>query len=44
LDQGCGHATRRTDGGTAMMDVVLLALGLGFFVLSVGYAIACDRL
>jgi len=26
------------------MDVVMLALGLGFFALSVGYAIACDRL
>jgi hypothetical protein len=36
--------TQRTDGDTAMMDVVMLALGLGFFALSVGYAIACDRL
>jgi len=27
-----------------MMDVVMLAFGLGFFALSVGYAIACDRL
>jgi len=27
-----------------MLDVVLLALGLGFFALSVGYAYACDRL
>jgi len=26
-----------------MMDLILLALGLGFFVLSVGYAYACDR-
>jgi hypothetical protein len=35
---------KRTDGDTAMMDVVMLALGLGFFALSVGYAIACDHL
>jgi len=27
-----------------MLDVVLLALGLGFFALSIGYAYACDRL
>jgi len=27
-----------------MLDVILLALGLVFFVLSIGYAYACDRL
>jgi len=27
-----------------MLDVILLALGLGFFVLSIGYVYACDRL
>jgi hypothetical protein len=27
-----------------MLDVVMLAIGLGFFALSVGYTIACDRL
>jgi len=27
-----------------MFDVILLALGLAFFVLSIGYAYACDRL
>jgi hypothetical protein len=27
-----------------MLDVVLLALGLGFFLLAVGYAHACERL
>jgi hypothetical protein len=36
--------SRRTDGDTAMMDVVMLAIGLGFFALSIGYVIACDRL
>lgn len=30
--------------GASMLDLVMLALGLGFFVLSVGYTIACDRL
>jgi hypothetical protein len=33
-----------TTGSTAMLDVLLLALGLGLFVISVGYAYACDRL
>jgi hypothetical protein len=27
-----------------MLDSVMLAIGLGFFALSVGYTIACDRL
>jgi len=27
-----------------MLDLVMLALGLAFFALSVGYAIACDHL
>jgi hypothetical protein len=27
-----------------MLDLILLGLGLGFFVLAVGYTIACDRL
>ncbi len=31
-------------GSASMLDVLLLALGLGLFVVSVGYAYACDRL
>jgi hypothetical protein len=27
-----------------MLDLILLAVGLGFFALSIGYTIACDRL
>jgi hypothetical protein len=27
-----------------MLDIIMLALGLAFFALSVGYAVACDRL
>jgi hypothetical protein len=27
-----------------MLDFILVALGLGFFAVSVGYAYACDRL
>jgi len=27
-----------------MLDVVMIALGLGFFALSIGYVILCDRL
>jgi hypothetical protein len=29
---------------TEMLDIVMLAIGLGFFALSVGYAMACDQL
>jgi hypothetical protein len=29
---------------TPMLDIIMLAMGLGFFALSVGYAYACDRL
>lgn len=27
-----------------MLDVIMLAIGLGFFALAVGYTYACDRL
>jgi len=27
-----------------MMDIVMLALGLGLFVAGIGYAYACERL
>jgi preprotein translocase subunit SecG len=33
-----------SSGANKMMDVIMLAIGLGFFVLSVGYCYACDRL
>jgi hypothetical protein len=29
---------------TAMLDLIMLAIGLGFFALSIGYVYACDRL
>ena len=35
---------RLSEGAPKMLDLILLALGLGFFVLSVGYVYACDRL
>jgi hypothetical protein len=27
-----------------MLDIIMLAIGLGFFALSIGYAYACDQL
>jgi hypothetical protein len=27
-----------------MLDLIMIAIALGFFALSVGYTIACDRL
>ncbi len=35
---------RPRGGGCRMLDIIMLAIGLGFFALSVGYTIACDRL
>ena len=37
-------AWRAPGGSTEMLDIVMLAIGLGFFALSVGYAMACDQL
>jgi hypothetical protein len=31
-------------GEHPMLDIIMLAIALGFFALSVGYAYACDRL
>jgi hypothetical protein len=28
----------------AVLDIMMIAIALGFFALSVGYTIACDRL
>jgi hypothetical protein len=37
-------ASLRAPEGCRMLDVAMLAIGLIFFALSVGYTIACDRL
>jgi hypothetical protein len=37
-----GNTTPRE--GATMLDIILLAAGLGFFALSIVYAYACDRL
>jgi hypothetical protein len=29
---------------TSMMDVIMIAIGIVFFALSIGYVYACDRL
>jgi hypothetical protein len=31
-------------GASTMLDVIMLATGLGFFALSVAYVYACERL
>jgi hypothetical protein len=38
----CGAAG--AERSAEMLDVVMLAIGLGFLALSVGYAMACDQL
>jgi hypothetical protein len=39
-----GCAPSRRDKEHPMLDVLMLALGLGFFVAAVGYTYACERL
>ena len=34
----------KTEESHPMLDVFMLVLGIGFFALSVAYALACDRL
>jgi hypothetical protein len=36
--------TSRRDQENSMLDIIMLALGLGLFVLAVGYTYACERL
>jgi preprotein translocase subunit SecG len=38
---GFGRGSR---GVYPMLDVVMLVMGIGFFVLSIAYAVACDWL
>lgn len=44
---GAGHeadTVERSREGSFMLDVIMLAIALGFFVLTVGYAYGCERL
>jgi hypothetical protein len=38
------HSRAAVREGAFMLDIVMLALGLGFFVVAVGYTYACERL
>ena len=40
----CGIGATGAARSTEMLDIIMLAIGLGFFALSVGYANACDQL
>jgi hypothetical protein len=40
----CWHATEFWLGEISMMDVIMIAFGVVFFALSIGYVYACDRL
>jgi hypothetical protein len=35
---------RASQGASKMFDLAMLALGIAFFVVSIGYVYACDRL
>ena len=41
---GCPVAASAERKEFPMLDVIMLAIGLGFFALSIGYTIVCDRL
>jgi hypothetical protein len=41
MEDGAPPPTARS---MQMLDIIMLALGLAFFALTVGYTIACDRL
>jgi hypothetical protein len=38
------HDPSRRDRENTMLDIVMLALGLGFFAAAIGYTYACERL
>jgi hypothetical protein len=40
----CWHAAGFLLGDIPMMDVIMIAIGVVFFALSIGYVYACDRL
>jgi hypothetical protein len=41
----CTHRFRlHRARSSEMLDIIMLAIGLGFFALSIGYVYACDRL
>jgi hypothetical protein len=44
LPSGREYCRRRLWKGISMLDVIMLAIGIGFFALSVAYVFACDRL
>jgi hypothetical protein len=39
-----GRDARASLGERFMLDVIMVAIGLGFFAFSIGYGLACDRL
>jgi hypothetical protein len=39
-----GHGACVPQGASTMLDLIMLAIGVGFFALSVAYVYACERL
>jgi hypothetical protein len=44
LNQNCTNSKKGDDKEPHMLDVLMLALGLGLFAAGIGYAYACERL
>jgi hypothetical protein len=41
---GTARAPRSSPGARDMLDTILVAAGVGFFAVSILYALACDRM
>jgi hypothetical protein len=44
FSKNAGHSSGFATQEHLMLDVVMLALGLGFFAVAIGYTYACERL
>jgi hypothetical protein len=42
--KGPSHTKANVRKEHPMLDLAMVAIALGFFALSIGYAVACDRL
>jgi len=40
----CSTEAKGATRSISMMDILMLALGFGFFALAIGYTYACERL
>jgi hypothetical protein len=44
MRNGLSASNPQSFAGVSMLDLLMLAIGFGLFILTMGYAVACDRL